>query len=246
MRHMSKHIMLTIIFSILISFPSAASVSMDFGEQAEYEEILDASDFCGLLNLPGGDSCEIFYKRSDGKGFSTVTSPDGGRCYMNLPEGYRLSYGFMVDDGEKEQYLPEGIVEPVYIQSANENSDKPGNAFLFTRNTRKGTRVMYDLPSRYEYHGSDGQVLKVQQIVTVTSMETGETAETRYPTVDVEDLEYRQPDINLYEVKQGDCLWNIAKQMCGDPFRWTAVYEANRDLIKDTDLIYPAQTLVIP
>ena len=62
----------------------------------------------------------------------------------------------------------------------------------------------------------------------------------------MEDLEYRQPDINLYEVKQGDCLWNIAKQMCGDPFRWTAVYEANKDLIKDTDLIYPGQTLVIP
>jgi len=49
-----------------------------------------------------------------------------------------------------------------------------------------------------------------------------------------------------YVVKQGDSLSKIAKQEYGNIDDWRRIYDANRDIIKDPDLIYPGQTLRLP
>lgn len=49
-----------------------------------------------------------------------------------------------------------------------------------------------------------------------------------------------------YTVVKGDCLWRIAQSHLGSGIRWTEIYEANRDLIGDPDLIYPDQVFEIP
>jgi nucleoid-associated protein YgaU len=49
-----------------------------------------------------------------------------------------------------------------------------------------------------------------------------------------------------YVVAEGDSLWKIAQRHYGDGERWRRIYEANRDLIKDPDRIYPGQQLRIP
>lgn len=51
-----------------------------------------------------------------------------------------------------------------------------------------------------------------------------------------------------YTVVKGDCLWNIAKKKehYGNGFAWPVIYKANRDQIKNPDLIYPKQTFKIP
>jgi len=51
-----------------------------------------------------------------------------------------------------------------------------------------------------------------------------------------------------YVVVKGDCLWNIAKKKdhYGNGFAWPKIYNANRDQIKNPDLIYPKQTFKIP
>jgi len=49
-----------------------------------------------------------------------------------------------------------------------------------------------------------------------------------------------------YTVVSGDSLSKIAKHEYGDANAWHRIYEANRDIIKDPDLIYPGQTLKIP
>ncbi|MCD6422623.1 MAG: LysM peptidoglycan-binding domain-containing protein [Elusimicrobia bacterium] len=48
--------------------------------------------------------------------------------------------------------------------------------------------------------------------------------------------------------KDRDCLWNIAKksEIYNDPWQWKKIYFANRDKIKDPDLIYPGQVFKIP
>jgi GH43 family beta-xylosidase len=50
-----------------------------------------------------------------------------------------------------------------------------------------------------------------------------------------------------YVVKPHDCLWIIAgkQSIYGDPFEWPMLFKANRDLIKDPDLIYAKQTLKV-
>ena len=49
-----------------------------------------------------------------------------------------------------------------------------------------------------------------------------------------------------YTVEQGDSLWKIAKEQLGDGNKWTDIYEANKDTIKDPNLIYVGQKLEIP
>ena len=47
-----------------------------------------------------------------------------------------------------------------------------------------------------------------------------------------------------YEVKAGDNLSKIAKNYPG--LTWQKIYEANKDTIKDPDMIHPGQKLRIP
>lgn len=49
-----------------------------------------------------------------------------------------------------------------------------------------------------------------------------------------------------YTVVKGDCLWRIAQSHLGSGIRWGEIYEANRDQIRDPDLIYPDQVFEIP
>ena len=49
-----------------------------------------------------------------------------------------------------------------------------------------------------------------------------------------------------YTVVAGDSLSRIAKRELGDANKWNAIYEANRDSIKNPDLIHPGQVLNLP
>lgn len=49
-----------------------------------------------------------------------------------------------------------------------------------------------------------------------------------------------------YEVKSGDSLSKIAKRVYGNASDWKKIFEANRDLLKDPDKIFPGQKLKIP
>jgi nucleoid-associated protein YgaU len=57
-----------------------------------------------------------------------------------------------------------------------------------------------------------------------------------------------EPTVKNYEVVKGDCLWRIAQkpEHYGNGFAWPIIYKANRDEIKNPDLIYPKQNFKIP
>ena len=49
-----------------------------------------------------------------------------------------------------------------------------------------------------------------------------------------------------YSVVAGDSLSKIAKREYGDGNKWPMIFEANRDKVKNPDLIHPGQVLNIP
>ena len=55
----------------------------------------------------------------------------------------------------------------------------------------------------------------------------------------------RAPE-KTHTVVRGDCLWNIAKKYLGNATRWTDIFDLNRDIIKNPNLIYPGQVLKLP
>lgn len=50
----------------------------------------------------------------------------------------------------------------------------------------------------------------------------------------------------FYIVKKGDTLSKIAKEFYGEAKKYNVIFEANRDVIKNPNLIYPGQKLKIP
>ena len=49
-----------------------------------------------------------------------------------------------------------------------------------------------------------------------------------------------------YTIKSGDSLSKIAKKYYGDAMKYKQLFSANKEVIKDPDLIYPGQQIRIP
>lgn len=47
-------------------------------------------------------------------------------------------------------------------------------------------------------------------------------------------------------IRRGDNLWMIAKRLYGKGIRYSTIYQANTDQIRNPDLIYPGQVFVVP
>jgi nucleoid-associated protein YgaU len=72
-----------------------------------------------------------------------------------------------------------------------------------------------------------------------------EQAKKEQPTPSEENIKL------IYTVKKtkpAECLWRIAgkKEIYNNPREWRKIYEANKDQIKNPNLIYPGQNLKIP
>lgn len=55
-----------------------------------------------------------------------------------------------------------------------------------------------------------------------------------------------QSNVKYYTIVSGDSLSKIAKEFYGDAMQYPRIFEANREVIKDADLIYPGQKIRIP
>jgi nucleoid-associated protein YgaU len=91
--------------------------------------------------------------------------------------------------------------------------------------------------------------------MVTTSLTGGEMARGDRPKADFSDVESASSSTapspstgsgRTYTVRKGDSLSKIAKREYGDAQQWRRIYEANRDTIKDPDLIYPGQVFRIP
>jgi nucleoid-associated protein YgaU len=52
--------------------------------------------------------------------------------------------------------------------------------------------------------------------------------------------------VNYYTIQSGDSLSKIAKAHYGDAMKYEVLFEENREVIKNPDLIYPGQVIRIP
>ncbi|MGP9822634.1 LysM peptidoglycan-binding domain-containing protein [Salinarimonas sp. NSM] len=54
------------------------------------------------------------------------------------------------------------------------------------------------------------------------------------------------PAVNTALVVRGDSLWRISRRIYGDGIRYTVIFDANQDQIRNPDLIFPGQVFVLP
>ncbi len=55
-----------------------------------------------------------------------------------------------------------------------------------------------------------------------------------------------EPEKQFYTVRKGDYLSKIAKEVYGNANKYNIIFEANKPMLKDPNLIYPGQVLIIP
>jgi LysM repeat protein len=90
---------------------------------------------------------------------------------------------------------------------------------------------------QYRDYGTKTCTIKIETTKKAVSTEsTRETTSSPAPTT----------QNKTYTVVKGDCLWNIAKKFYGNGSQYTKIYNANKDKIKNPNLIYPGQVLTIP
>jgi nucleoid-associated protein YgaU len=70
--------------------------------------------------------------------------------------------------------------------------------------------------------------------------------ETKAVESKVETAKPKIEDVTIYKVKYKDQLTEISRQHYGSFKEWKRIYEANKDKIKNPNLIFPGQELVIP
>ena len=92
----------------------------------------------------------------------------------------------------------------------------------------------------FENKALEGKVMKVQKVHDFWKNIIGEDQAflAKWP---------ERPEGD-HVVVEGECLWMIAGMKYGHPYyyKWPLIYNANRDLIKDPDLIYPGWSLKVP
>jgi len=85
---------------------------------------------------------------------------------------------------------------------------------------------------------------KVAEVPAATETQSAATPE---PAATVKDASAGVVDaIETATVVRGDSLWRISKKTYGSGFRYLAIHQANKEQIRNPDLIYPGQVFVLP
>jgi nucleoid-associated protein YgaU len=93
---------------------------------------------------------------------------------------------------------------------------------------------------RVDEIGQDGAV--------VSRIETPFKREEAEKVAEVMQEETANPEfqVAMRTVQPGNTLWAIARERYGEGIMYVMVFEANRDRIRNPDLIYPGQVFVLP
>lgn len=119
-----------------------------------------------------------------------------------------------------------------------------------------GSNLIYDDGTPYDRYYPEGFIAWLNDSFKAAeaSKPIDDPEEPEVPEVpeepQVPEVPSDEPDTPVtsqtYTVVQGDTLWGIAKRLTGSGLNWEKIYDANRTIIKNPDMIYVGQTLVIP
>jgi hypothetical protein len=190
-------------------------------------------DIAGRPSDTGSGALAIRVPR-DGEGPATVLQrPQSGTGQAEGDRGGSQPSLETVDHDEKGHVIVGGHAAPgarveLYIDGGHAGSaraDAEGRWSIGPENVVPPGR--YQL--RVDQIGPDGKVVARAEQPFVRTTPIGDL-----------------PPGTVAFVQPGNSLWRIARRSYGYGMRYTVIYEANRDQIRDPDLIYPGQIFILP
>lgn len=87
---------------------------------------------------------------------------------------------------------------------------------------------------------------KEQPIEQRPSASPGQSTQRPAPSAGTSGSSPSGPASREYTIQPGDSLSKIAKKYYGNAAEWQKIHEANKSKIKDPNMIFPGQKIVIP
>lgn len=212
---------------------------------------------CSVYPAPGGDLAEVFWYKvgEDGGGFTSVDL-NTGRQILILQEGYEMSFWYEIDNGGEEVVrTPEQKVKPLYAARKNERSSGPADEYCYEKDLEAAEQsVCYDLPQNFNYRSLGKGIVSVEFVARITEQRSGDSRVSVREAVYLDIPGKGEPSIfnlkatdrEMYRVKKGDTLQSIAEERYCDTALWPEIFRRNRRYIRNADLIYAGQMIVIP
>lgn len=178
--------------------------------------------------------------RSGEDGVELVQAP---AAQSQGPEQVALDTIGYSDTGDVELTgrVPDGSVVRLYLDNRLVDDLTPTEDGKWRSELESVEPGVYTL--RVDEVGTDGTV--VSRLETPFKREPQEVLRAAEAT-DKSELDPDTPSIRSVTVQKGDTLWAISRERFGDGILYVRLFEANRDSIRDPDLIYPGQIFTIP
>ncbi len=206
--------------------PFGNTVAVDYVSGAVLLEALEASTFCTPEAVGG-------FPQVAGINFTIDTTKafDKGEQY-----------------GDTTYFAPKSI-NRVSIQSINGKAFDPNATYAVVTNdfVAAGGDTYYAL-SVSDRITDTGVPLDECVMQYITEVLGGVVSAEKYgkPAGRITVVAAAEKPEGTYTVAAGDCLSKIAEQVYGNMADWKVIYEANKSVIKNPNLIYVGQELVIP
>ncbi len=219
------------------------------GAEAGYASSL--SDWGLAIDMLWGDTSYAFGYYVDNAmawGLSDPVQP-GGSVYAYVytdKEFYSDTYAYfdqtdaVAEDGTLTLTLFAGSFDEnwnvVFAPFAGAKITIDGEATEFVTDENGQVTVRFDAAGSFLLSAVSDDAILVPAVCKVTAAQAAASEEPA-PA---------EAEGTTYTVVRGDCLWKIAKKLYGDGKKWIDIYNANASIIKNPNLIYAGQVLLIP
>lgn len=155
-------------------------------------------------------------------------------------------FSFLKNAGAKLFDKKKDAPTPAEIEASQEENLEKHRAFLLRQVVLALGIEVEDLDVQFSgetatiFGKVDSQADREKIILAVGNVEGIAQVDDRIEVVNPE------PEAIFHTVEKGDSLSKIAKKYYGNAMRYPEIFEANKPMLKDVDLIYPGQVLRIP
>ena len=228
--------------TLVTIFPFGNNVCLVTITGEQLLEVLEASTFCTPETIGGFPQVAgIEYKLDVSVPYEKGEQYPDSTYYAPAKPGSRVT----IKSVNGKAFDPKAE----YMVAVNNFQAEGGDTYYqLTKNSYFCDTEILDCDALIEYVNSLGGVIgeqykepqgRIEIVGTAPEVKPEEEKPTVEPTPEV------LPDGSIYTVIDGDTLWKIAKSQLGDGKLWTGIYEDNKAEIKNPDLIYAGQELVV-